>query len=133
MAEGCSRDKMLFSIWRKFRHRFKLYLHTSCPGHSSSGAANIFSTSATSQESAGNSSNSFHNTGGLNSKTSITTIRVIKAQMNKTPSGKVDFKLLDTVHINLTASTSNIPYIQSQVQEKWGSGFIIVSNDGLPM
>ena len=92
--------------------------------------ATSLATSATNQDSASSSSGQFHK-GGFASNSSTITIRVIKAQMKQnTPNGKVDFKLLDTVHIT---STANIPYIQSQVEEKWGQGFSIVSNDGLPI
>lgn len=91
------------------------------------------STSATESASSSSSSSLHSRYGGL--KASTTTIRVVKAIMdkNKNPGGRVEFKLQDTLHINLSSSTANIPYIQAQIQEQWGPGLIVVSNDGLPI
>ena len=72
--------------------------------------------------------------GGLSLKSySSCTIRVVQATKSKTATGKVEFESLDTIHLNLTTSTANTTHINTQVQKKWGAGYIIVSNDGLPI
>ena len=35
--------------------------------------------------------------------------------------------------IDITDDTSNVHYINSVVQEKWGPGYIALTNDGLPV
>ena len=36
-------------------------------------------------------------------------------------------------YVDLKASTANITYVQSFVQDLWGPQYIVVSNDGLPI
>ena len=59
------------------------------------------------------------------------TIKVVQAEKNITPTGKLEFISIDKMYIDLTPSIANIDYVQSEVQSNWGEEYVVVSNDGL--
>lgn len=116
-----------------FRGRYYLFLlcfrfphHLSATTEPSSGP----STASTSSGATGGR----YNKGGLNLKSyNFCTIKVVQAKTRKAANGKIEFDVMDSIHINLTTSTANVTSINKQVQMKWGIGYMIVSNDGLPI
>ena len=58
-------------------------------------------------------------------------VKVVKASMNKLPSGKAEFERLEQTHISLDDRTANINTVTSAVQSKWGANYIVVTGDGL--
>ena len=58
-------------------------------------------------------------------------VKVVRAKKNVAATGKMEFTGIDNIYINVTPSTANIHYILSEVQEKWGTDYVVVSNDGL--
>lgn len=49
-------------------------------------------------------------------------VKVVKADKNLTQNGKIEFKSIDQMFIDLVPSNANIDYIQAEVQAKWGCG-----------
>ena len=55
----------------------------------------------------------------------------VKANMNKLPSGKVEFDRLEQTHISTDDWSANVNTVTNAVQSKWGSDYIVVTGDGL--
>ena len=59
------------------------------------------------------------------------TVKIVKADKKISAVGKADFFPLEAMYIELKASTANISYVRSVVQERWGEKYIVVSYDGM--
>ena len=60
-------------------------------------------------------------------------VKVTKADVSVQANGKIKLSKVEQMFIDVTDDTSNVHYINSIVQEKWGPGHITVTNDGLPV
>ena len=58
-------------------------------------------------------------------------VKVVKANMNKLPNGKVEFERLEQTHVSVNDRTANVNTVTSAVQLKWGTSYIVVTGDGL--
>lgn len=66
-------------------------------------------------------------------KEPLVNVKIVKADMTRSVSGKPEFERLGQVFIDVNESTANISYISNAVQRKWGSDYILVTADGLEM
>ena len=71
--------------------------------------------------------------GNFSGKSLSTTVKVFRAIMSTTSSGKVEFKSVDVTYVEITPSNCNIEHVQSHIQSRWGEEYVVVSNDGLPI
>ena len=46
---------------------------------------------------------------------------------------KPDFQTTGQTYIELTESTANVEHIMSVLSQRWGSGYTLVTNDGVPL
>ena len=60
-------------------------------------------------------------------------VKVVKAAMKHLGKGKVEFSSRGQTYIDVTDSTANVHYITNAVQQKWGTGFQLVTADGLAL
>ena len=60
-------------------------------------------------------------------------LKIVKATLSSNNSNKPEFTPLEVAYVQISSGTANIQYINDEVQRKWGSNFILVSNDGLPI
>lgn len=58
-------------------------------------------------------------------------IKVVKANMNKLPNGKVEFDRMEQTHISVDDRSANVNTVTNAVQAKWGSDYVVVTGDGL--
>ena len=59
-------------------------------------------------------------------------VKVVKARMIKSTNGKqVEFDKLKEVHISLDEHTANVHVVTGAAKNTWGSGYIVVTADGL--
>ena len=65
-----------------------------------------------------------------NKKEGTCNVKVVKANMNKLPNGKVEFERLEQTHISIDDRSANVHTVNSAVQLKWGADFV-VTGDGL--
>ena len=71
---------------------------------------------------------SFFSTGG---KRQTLNVKIIQASMKRNVGGKVEFVHLSQTFVSITESTANVDYVASVVQRRWGSGYVLVTGDGL--
>lgn len=64
------------------------------------------------------------------SKTSVN-IKVVQANVTKTPGGKFEFHKLGQTFIDVNESSANVFYITGVVEKKWGGEYVLVTSDGL--
>ena len=60
-------------------------------------------------------------------------VKVVKAILTKTPSGKPEFEKIEQTHVSVTESTANVTTVTNAIQSKWGFSYIVVTGDGLPV
>ena len=60
-------------------------------------------------------------------------VKIVKATMIKQPGGKVDFDKQEQIHVNIDESSANVHTITNAVQSKWGTSYVVVTGDGLPV
>ena len=88
-----------------------------------------------------NTTNSFYTespsvpiaTPGPFAKKGSNTINVKVAAIKHLGKGKVEFSSRGQTYIDVTDSTANVHYITNAVQQKWGTGFQLVTADGLAL
>ena len=59
-------------------------------------------------------------------------LKIIKAKMIKARK-KIEFKPIHQTFIELVESTANVDHILGVIQRKWGTNYIIVTQDGLKL
>lgn len=64
----------------------------------------------------------------IKSCTSHCCIQVVKASVAK---GKPEFEVDGQLVLDLNESTASLDFILSSVRDKWGSHYILVTNDGI--
>ncbi len=62
-----------------------------------------------------------------------TSVKVVKATMETSRSGKIDFTQLAQMHIDVSENNANVHYILSEIEQKWGGGYLLVTLNGLEL
>jgi hypothetical protein len=57
-------------------------------------------------------------------------LKVIQADMKRLPSGKIDFSHKSQTFVDINEENANVHHITSVIQRKWGSDYVVVTNDG---
>ena len=60
------------------------------------------------------------------------TVKITKASINRM-SGRVGKEFEAQIFIDIREDTANVTYLNSMIQSKWGSNYVIVTSDGLPI
>ena len=60
-------------------------------------------------------------------------VKVVQAKMRWPQNGKPEFTSQNVAYINVAETTANITYITNAVQNKWGTDYVVVSSEGLPI
>ena len=60
-------------------------------------------------------------------------VKVSKATVTHHPNGKTELSKVEQMFIDITDETANVHYINNLVREKWGSSYVTVTSDGLPV
>ena len=60
-------------------------------------------------------------------------IKIIRASMISTTGRAANFKILGQTFLEIVDSTANLEYVEAIVQKRWGSEYVIVTNDGLKL
>ena len=58
-------------------------------------------------------------------------LKIVQANISKTPTGKYEFEKLGQAFIDVNESTANIFYISGVVEKKWGLEYVLITSDGL--
>ena len=60
-------------------------------------------------------------------------IKITKATMSKMANGcrKREFNAIGQTYIDLVDATANVEFVTGTIQKRWGSDFVLVTNDGL--
>ncbi len=64
---------------------------------------------------------------------STTSVKILKAEMSTSRTGKVDFEQSAQMHIDVTETTANVCHILREVHQKWGEGYVLVTLNGLQL
>ena len=64
---------------------------------------------------------------------SVTSVKIIRAFMNSSRTGKPEFTQEELMHIDVVESTANVQHITREVQERWGKNYVIDTTDGLEL
>lgn len=64
-------------------------------------------------------------------KNTVTTVKITKATMRQTPSGKVLFEKEGQIFIEVTEDTATVLYLSAAAKREYGESFILVTSDGL--
>jgi hypothetical protein len=59
-------------------------------------------------------------------------VKIVKATQ-KGSASKPEFTPIEVGYVEITANTANVSYVNQCIQDKWGDGYCVVSNDGLPV
>ena len=60
-------------------------------------------------------------------------IKIIRAKMDSSRSGKVEFTQEAQMHLDIAESTANVHHIFREVHQRWGEEYVIVTVDGLEL
>ena len=60
-------------------------------------------------------------------------IKIIRASMITTTGRAANFKILGQTFLEIVDSTANLEYVEAIVQKRWGSEYVIITNDGLKL
>lgn len=60
-------------------------------------------------------------------------LKVLRAKMHRNGRRKPDFVTTGQTYIELVDSTANVDYIVGVINQRWGSGYTIVTSDGVPL
>ena len=58
-------------------------------------------------------------------------LKILQAKIVQSATGKPEFERVGQMFAQLYESTATVPYILSVVADKWGPGYVLVTNDGL--
>lgn len=61
------------------------------------------------------------------------TVKIIRAKMDRTRTGKVEFTQEAQMHLDVAESTANVQYVLNEVQQRWGHQYVLVTIDGLEL
>lgn len=98
------------------------------------------SVSSTAQSSGGGASSFYHSNPPPafksvipKSKGATHTIKVVRATMETSRTGKVEFEQETQMHIDLTENTANVEHVIQEVKQLWGDSYVLVTVDGLQL
>ncbi len=60
-------------------------------------------------------------------------MKILKAEMSTSRTGKVDFEQSAQMHIDVTETTANVCHLLREVHQKWGEGYVLVTLNGLQL
>ena len=61
------------------------------------------------------------------------TVKIIRAKMERSRTGKVECTQEAQLHLDVAESTANVQYVLSEVQQRWGDQYVLVTIDGLEL
>ena len=64
-------------------------------------------------------------------KGTTVTVKIIRAKMERSQTGKVEFTQGAQMHLVVAESTANVQYVLTKVQQHWGDQYVLVTIDGL--
>ena len=67
------------------------------------------------------------------SKGPSVSVKIIRATMESSRTGKTEFFQEAQMHIDITESTANVDYVTKEVQQRWGQNYVVVTGDGLQL
>ena len=67
------------------------------------------------------------------SKEPTVNIKIIRAKMESSRSGKIEFTQEAQMHLDIAESRANVKHIMKEVQQRWGEEYVIVTVDGLEL
>ena len=69
----------------------------------------------------------------LSSKEPSMTVKIIRATMEHSRGGKVEFTQEAQMHVDVTETSANVQYITREAQQRWGEQYVLVTADGLEL
>ena len=69
--------------------------------------------------------------GASTTKKASVNIKIIQARMARKANGRPEFEPLSQTFVDVTDSTANVMYLTHIIKEKWGSMYVLVTNDGM--
>ena len=66
-------------------------------------------------------------------KGSTASVKIVRAKMERSQTGKVEFFQEAQMHLDVTESTANVQYVLNEVQQRWGEEYVLVTIDGLEL
>lgn len=60
-------------------------------------------------------------------------MKIIRAKMERSRTGKVEFTQEAQMQLDVAESTANVQYVLSEVQQRWGDQYVLVTIDGLEL
>ena len=67
------------------------------------------------------------------SKEQVASVKVVRAVMNTSRSGKTEFTPEAQMHLDISESTANVEHVTMEVKQRWGEQYIVVTADGLEL
>ena len=67
------------------------------------------------------------------SKEPSMTVKIVRATMESSRTGKVEFTQEAQMHVEVTESTANVQHITREVQQQWGEQYVLVTADGFEL
>ena len=61
------------------------------------------------------------------------TVKIIRANLERSRTGKVEFTQEAQIHLDVMESTANVQYVLNEVQQRWGEEYVLVTIDGLEL
>ena len=66
-------------------------------------------------------------------ETALANIKIIRAKMESSRTGKIEFTQEAQMHLDISESTANVKHILEEVQQRWGEQYMLVTVDGLEL
>ncbi len=60
-------------------------------------------------------------------------VKIVQASINRSSTGKIEFKAENQTFVDVNDSTANVHYVTSVIQRKWGAEYCLVTADGLKL
>ena len=67
------------------------------------------------------------------SKEPTHTLKVVRAKMEKSRTGKVEFETETQMYIDITESTATVGHVLQEIKDRWGANYVLVTVDGLEL
>ncbi len=67
------------------------------------------------------------------SKEATVNIKIIRARMETSRSGKSEFTQEAQMHLDISESNANVQHVLEEVQQRWGEDYMLVTLDGLEL
>lgn len=60
-------------------------------------------------------------------------VKIIRARMEHSRTGKVNFEQLSQMHLDISEKSANVPFVLGEVRKRWGEEYRLVTIDGLEL